>query len=120
MGAEALLDTHAKDLQALTFRLSPPAWPRRLIGWAIDEHLRTDLVKSACCSADQGSVICSKRCRAHRDDAIVMSGISRKDRAYRGASSRSRAECAGARQRSGCTWTTYFDKPWRHAEVLSI
>jgi hypothetical protein len=24
------------------------------------------------------------------------------------------------RQRSGCTWTTYFDKPWRHAEVLSI
>ncbi len=36
------------------------------------------------------------------------------------ASSRSRAECAGVRQRSGCTWTTYFDKPWRHAEVLSI
>ena len=28
--------------------------------------------------------------------------------------------CAGVRQRSGCTWTTYFDKPWRHAEVLLI
>ena len=29
------------------------------------------------------------------------------------ASSRSRAECAGVRQRPGCPWTTYFDKPWR-------
>jgi hypothetical protein len=44
MDAEALLDTRAKDLQALTFRLSPPARPRRVIGWVIDEHLRTDLV----------------------------------------------------------------------------
>jgi hypothetical protein len=47
MDAEALLDTRAKDLQALTLRLSPPARPRRVIGWAIDEHLRTDLVESA-------------------------------------------------------------------------
>jgi hypothetical protein len=47
MDAEALLDTRAKDLQALTFRLSPPARPRRVIGWVIDEHLRTDLVESA-------------------------------------------------------------------------
>jgi hypothetical protein len=44
MDAEALLDTRAKDLQALTFRLSPPARPRGVIGWVIDEHLRTDLV----------------------------------------------------------------------------
>ena len=45
MDAEALLGARAKDLQALTLRLSPPARPRRLIGWAIDEHLRTDLVE---------------------------------------------------------------------------
>ena len=32
MDAEALLDTRAKDLQALTFRLSPPATARRVIG----------------------------------------------------------------------------------------
>jgi hypothetical protein len=26
----------------------------------------------------------------------------------------------GMHQRPGCPWTTYFDKPWRHAEALSI
>jgi|GEM_PF-5522810 hypothetical protein len=51
MDAEALLDARAKDLQALTFRLSPPARPRRVIGWVIDEHLRTDLVQSALSTA---------------------------------------------------------------------
>jgi hypothetical protein len=30
------------------------------------------------------------------------------------------AECAATRQRSGGPSTTYFDKPQRHAEILSI